>query len=454
MSVDLRLPNIHGSDREQLVQMRSYLYQLVGELQWALNNTTPASESVVIQTKGGGTVLPSASSSTEIETTFGALKPLIIKSAEIVQAYYEEIDNLLKLSGEYVAASDFGTFKEETALQIKANSTSITQQYSNIQTITTDLGTITTNLGTVTNELGSVKNELGDLGGEVTSISGTVSTLGGEVSTISGNVSSLGDTVTTMDGKITTTNERIDEANQGIQGVRDGVAGVNNLVDATKEQLEGNLNILAGELGEIDSALQSTKGDLEGQIEGAKDELRGELQDVKDTTNSRIDDTIGMIDGVNGDLEKLGITIDDKIKAVDDKASETDKLLQAAKEELKGSLDALDVYAKDLGTIILETTAYIKTGLLYNTDAGIPVYGLEVGQEVEDGVTGDAVFRKYARFTSEKLSFYDSNDNEVAYISDKKLYIGQAEITVSFQIGKLMDLVMSNGDVVTKWVGG
>ena len=430
--MDFRLPNIHGSDKEQLAQMKSYLYQLVGDLQWALDNVSAGSQSVVVQTRSGA-VVPSASHSTDIETTFGALKPLIIKSADIVKAYYEEIDSLLNLEGSYVADSDFGKFVQNTKLQLSATSDNITQNYTNIQTITTNLGTVTTNLGTVTN---------------------TVTTLGGEVSTISGNVSSLGDTVTTMDGKITTTNERIDEANQGIQGVRDGVAGVNNLVGATKEQLEGNLNILEDELGKLDSALQSTKDDLEGQIGGAKDELRGELQDVEDTTNSRIDDTNGRIDGVNGDLEKLETSIDGKIKLVDDKANETDKLLQAAKEELKGSLDNLDVYAKELGTIILETTAYIKTGLLYNTDAGIPVYGLEVGQEVEDGVTGDAVFRKYARFTSEKLSFYDSNNNEVAYISDKKLYIGQAEITVSFQIGKLMDLVMSNGDVVTKWVGG
>ena len=63
------------------------------------------------------------------------------------------------------------------------------------------------------------------------------------------------------------------------------------------------------------------------------------------------------------------------------------------------------------------------------------------------------MFNKYARFTSEKLSFYDSNNIEVAYISDKKLYVKIAHITVSFQIGGLIDLVMNTGDVVTKWVG-
>ena len=38
--IELRLPNIKGSDKEQLVQIRSYLYQLTEQLQWALNNTS------------------------------------------------------------------------------------------------------------------------------------------------------------------------------------------------------------------------------------------------------------------------------------------------------------------------------------------------------------------------------------------------------------------------------
>ena len=75
------------------------------------------------------------------------------------------------------------------------------------------------------------------------------------------------------------------------------------------------------------------------------------------------------------------------------------------------------------------------------------MYGIEIGQQVGD------VFNKFSRFTSEKLSFYDANNNEVAYISDKKLYIGQAEITISLKVGGFVDYVMG-GDVVTKWEGG
>ena len=37
MAFEFRLPDIKGSDEEQLRAIRSYLYQLVTELSWALN---------------------------------------------------------------------------------------------------------------------------------------------------------------------------------------------------------------------------------------------------------------------------------------------------------------------------------------------------------------------------------------------------------------------------------
>lgn len=101
---------------------------------------------------------------------------------------------------------------------------------------------------------------------------------------------------------------------------------------------------------------------------------------------------------------------------------------------------------------LIEVDAHIHTGLLYYDDDGAPVYGLEIGQRTEmDGVE---TFNKYARFTSEKLSFYDSNDNEVAYISDKKLYITHVEVTGSFSLGGFVQKVRADQSVVEKWVVG
>jgi hypothetical protein len=107
---------------------------------------------------------------------------------------------------------------------------------------------------------------------------------------------------------------------------------------------------------------------------------------------------------------------------------------------------------EDLNLTIVEANAHIRSGLLYYDENEIPVYGLEIGQR--NTVDGVEVFNKYARFTSDRLSFYDQNDNEVAYVSDYKLFIRNVEITSTFKIGGFIDEVMANGDVVTKWVGG
>ena len=99
----------------------------------------------------------------------------------------------------------------------------------------------------------------------------------------------------------------------------------------------------------------------------------------------------------------------------------------------------------------IDVSANIRSGVLDTDDNGVPVYGVEVGQRTE--IDGVEVFDKFARFTSDRLSFFDQNDNEVAYISDRKLYINHAEIKSSFRMGGFMDTVLSDGSIVTKWVG-
>ena len=108
----------------------------------------------------------------------------------------------------------------------------------------------------------------------------------------------------------------------------------------------------------------------------------------------------------------------------------------------------------DLDTLehsMINVSANIKSGVLDHDDSGVPIYGVEIGQRTE--IDGVEVFDKFARFTSDRLSFFDQNDNEVAYISDRKLYINHVEIKYSFRMGGFMDTVQADGSIVTKWVG-
>lgn len=243
MSGNIRFPNITGgTDTAKLVQIQSYLHQLVQELNYSLANIEAGGNGKVLMTgSAGGTT--DAEKKEDARATFNAIKALIIKSADVVNAYYDVISK--RLEGVYVAESDFGTYAEQTAQDIKANSTSITSLYTNVQSISTDI--------------------------------------------------------------------------------------------------------------------------------------------------------------------------------------------------------------KDVEDMLVEVNARIKSGLLYYDEDGLPVYGLEIGQRTKfDDVE---IFNKYARFTSDRLSFYDQNDNEVAYISDKKLYITHIQVTGSYQMSEFVDTVLGDGSIVTRWIG-
>lgn len=138
MGIDIRLPNINAStDSGQLQQIRSYLYQFAEQMKWALDTVGAGQGSeYIVQQGGGGT--DSASDPSKVldaVATFNEVKSLIIKSADIVDAYYEKIDEMLSLSGKYVAQSDFGTYTEETNQSISATSTQVIQNLSKIETI-------------------------------------------------------------------------------------------------------------------------------------------------------------------------------------------------------------------------------------------------------------------------------------------------------------------------------
>ena len=275
--IDIRQPNITAkTDPEQLAQIRSYLYQLSQQLQWAFSTVTGEAAG-----QNAGIIAAPAGNKAAFEeaekqaATFARLKDLIIKSADIVEAYYEKISQ--KLEGIYVAQSEFGTYQQATSQLIEADSQRITQNYTNLQQITLNYG------------------DLND---------------------------ALGDAVDTLSGGINNANGRIDEAGNAI----------------------------------------------------------GELQQYR-----------------------------------------------------------------------IETNAYIKTGMLFEDEHGIPHYGLEIGQT--NDVNGTNIFNKFARFTADRLSFFDRNGTEVAYISDRRLFITDAEITGTLQLAGRFRISYKNG-LAFYWIGG
>lgn len=134
MSIDIRLPNINSATEQgQLSQMRSYLYQLVEQLNWALNTVQDGAVQTVVQPMTAPTASGAAAAEQEAQDTFNSIKSLIIKSADIVNAYYETMR--LRMDGEYVAESDFGVYRRTTAAEISATIDSVNQLYTDLQSV-------------------------------------------------------------------------------------------------------------------------------------------------------------------------------------------------------------------------------------------------------------------------------------------------------------------------------
>lgn len=149
MTIDLRLPNITApTEAGKLQQLQSYMHQLVEQLNWALNNI----DSVGVQTNANASTAVSKaqenSSNDDPIGTFNSVKGLIIKSAEIVNAYYEEINT--KLEGLYVAEANF---PEGSAKFVQKTTKDTTETSEKVSTLFTNTQTIQSNVSSINNVL-------------------------------------------------------------------------------------------------------------------------------------------------------------------------------------------------------------------------------------------------------------------------------------------------------------
>lgn len=161
--VDIRYPAISGvTEKEQLSEIRSYLYQLAETLQEALAQT----EKKVAVAMEGQAALTRQGEKQNPLAQFQAMKALIIKSADIVEAYYEKIDTLLSTSGKYVAQSDFGAYGEFVNQRLSADTDRIDQNITRIEAISTGVVNVNDRIGSMESTTGAALSELSSrLGG-------------------------------------------------------------------------------------------------------------------------------------------------------------------------------------------------------------------------------------------------------------------------------------------------
>ena len=274
MGIELRLPNISGNDKEQLVQIRSYLYQIIPQLQWALNNVsaTEVSSGTIDQIArriSSASVSGVPSTSVSAEVTFDKLKPLIIKSADIVEAYYEEINK--RLESLYVAESDFGTFMEKTTQDIEETSSYVDQKFSDIQVIITD-------------EVDGLKVSYQEVDGKIVQINDSVSLVGQKAA-------ELDDSVAKAEQSIIDTNAKVDETSGAVENLKADINDTSEKVDI----LDGLIKEAQEKLNLVNAMVLASKAHIKtGEIDRRVDSEGNEFP--------VIGIEMGQIDTANGDV--------------------------------------------------------------------------------------------------------------------------------------------------------
>ena len=134
MAIELRLPNIIGkTPEEQLSQIKSYLYATVEQLNWALSTVEKTSVSVKEAVESS---VKETASPDKAATMFGELKSLIIKDADIVSSYSEEMKKTF--NSEYVAQSAFGDYQRSVTGEITTSAEGLRVDISKAERIATE----------------------------------------------------------------------------------------------------------------------------------------------------------------------------------------------------------------------------------------------------------------------------------------------------------------------------
>lgn len=189
--MNIPLPQqITGSDREQLEGMKTYLFRLAQELQFALGTVEKQMASAQNAASAAERRARGVSESQSPKAVFSSLKALIIKSADIVDAYYEEINR--RLEGLYVAQSDFGVYRQATRQDIQENADGISRAFTNLQIIESDMLDARNNLEAMGGSVSNAQQNITAIGEAMSDAQSDIQDISTDLSQTRSDIQSVG----------------------------------------------------------------------------------------------------------------------------------------------------------------------------------------------------------------------------------------------------------------------
>ena len=196
--------------------------------------------------------------------------------------------------------------------------------------------------------------------------------------------------------------------------------------------------------------------------------------EVADTTVASYNELRGLINNtsiyVHSEIEKLSTELERQYVAIsDDWGTFQENISNSIEATAEGvvqsygydaELQTLHEEAAGFSAYKIRTEGYIRQGFIDYDENNIPIVGIAIGQGLTSTkVTINGVeYQKIdntascAFYTATKVSFR-INGQEVAYVSNRKLYIGDVEITGSVVLGGKWMISTTSG-LSIKWIGG
>ena len=207
---------------------------------------------------------------------------------------------------------------------------------------------------------------------------------------------------------------------------------------------------------EVQAVRTKAKGEAADATVASYNELRGLINNTSIYVHTELD-------RLSTELERQYVAISNDWGTFQENISSS---IEATAEGIVQSygydaeIQTLHEEAAGFSAYKISTEGYIRQGFIDYDENNIPIVGIAIGQGLTSTkVTINGVeYQKIdstascAFYTATKVSFR-INGQEVAYVSNRKLYIGDVEITGSVVLGGKWMISTTSG-LSIKWIGG
>lgn len=320
----------------------------------------------------------------------------------------------------------------------------ISDTNDNVNTLTTNLSGVTQrvtdaegNVKILTSDLSGVAQRVEDAEGNISDIQGNVSGIEAEIKDVRGGQASLKLKVDELTTNISNANGIASSAKQTAESVQAEITNAKGDSTTLKARLEG----IETEISNVESNSKSYTNQTANEIKSTVSQTYATKTALSDVNNDLTDS----VNNLRGSINSTNETVSN----IQNTQNETVLIVEENKEQISNLIQRADGFTMDFKTVS-EIVKQINDEFVTERDERYKYIKfidgeIWLGQEVEQG---DDDFKLVIR--NDRISFLQNNI-EVAYISDNKLYITDAEITNSLKIGRFVWKIRSNGNMGVIW---